>query len=159
MIDPVIIKHFLIQSETFEMSLRLVLAIVLGMLIGAEREHKGKAAGLRTYTLVSLGAALFTVISIQAYSAYPSVNGVPGYDYHLIANIVVGIGFLGAGLIVFKENKVLGLTTAAGMWVTAAIGIAAGMGFNSVAIFSTVLVLLVFWALRRLEKQIPRAEK
>lgn len=139
---------------TLQIIYRLTLAAVLGMLIGFEREWRGKPAGLRTYMLVTIGAALFTTVSIDVYHLFPSVNGVAGYDYHLAANIVVGIGFLGGGLIMQKGEHLEGLTTAAGLWVAAAIGMAVGFGFFAIATYTTILVLLVLFGLRPFENYI-----
>ena len=131
---------------------RLLAATLLGGVIGYERERSGKIAGLRTHALVALGSALFTVISVVLYNQLPSVNGVPGYDYHLIANIIVGIGFIGAGAIMRKDDRVSGTTTAASLWVVAAIGIASGFGFYAEALATTILayaVLAVLWDLEK----------
>lgn len=129
---------------------KLTLAAVLGMAIGLEREHRGKPAGLRTYTLVALGAALFTLMSQQSFTE-------KAFDPSRIASqVVVGIGFLGAGLIFLKGDQVQGLTTAAGLWVAAAIGMAVGFGFYIVAIYATILALLVLWVLRNIEGKIPK---
>lgn len=137
-------------TETMEMIYRLTLAAILGMAIGLEREHRGKPAGLRTYTLVALGAALFTLMSQQSFTEN-------AFDPSRIASqVVVGIGFLGAGLIFLKGDAVQGLTTAAGLWVAAAIGMAVGFGFYIVAIYSSILTLLVLWFLRMLEGRIPK---
>ncbi len=140
--------------ETLEIIYRITLAAVLGMIIGFERERKNKPAGLRTFTLVTIGAALFTVISIAAYRIFPSVSGVAGYDYHLVANIVVGIGFIGGGLIFQKGDHMEGLTTAAGLWAMAAIGMAVGFGFYALGVYATILTLFVLLALRALENKI-----
>lgn len=123
---------------------QLILATTLGGIIGIERRLAHKTAGMRTFALVCMGAALFTIISVVSFQDF---LGKPGFDPSRIASqIVVGIGFLGAGLIVFKqrESKVKGLTTAAGLWVTAAIGMAVGYKLFSIAIFATVLTFLVF---------------
>lgn len=135
---------------------RLLLAAVLGGLIGFERERSGKVAGLRTHTLVSLGAALLSLISIRLFEIYPSVNGSMGFDYHLIANIVVGIGFIGAGTILRRDNKIEGTTTAASLWVVAAIGIATGIGLYSEAIATTLIVYIVLAGLWLVEKYLTR---
>jgi putative Mg2+ transporter-C (MgtC) family protein len=132
-------------SQTLIMFGNVVLATVLGMSIGFEREHRHKAAGLRTYSLVAAGSALFTILSFHGYDA---VGKIVGYDPSRIASqIVVGVGFLGAGLIFMKENQVRGLTGAAGIWVTAAIGMAVGMGLRYLAVFSTALVIIVLYLL------------
>ncbi|MDB5870065.1 MAG: MgtC/SapB transporter [Polaromonas sp.] len=119
--------------------LRLTLAAVLGGLLGIERERKGKAAGVRTHMLVAMGAALFVLLAQQ--------SGMPSDDVsRVIQGITAGIGFLGAGTILKgnDEEQVKGLTTAAGIWLTAAIGVAAGMGREATAVLSTLLALAVF---------------
>lgn len=124
------------------MFLSLLIAAALGFLIGVEREFVGKEAGIRTYSLVSMGAALFTVLSFDPNFPDPS---------RIISNIVVGIGFIGGGLIIFHENKVHGLTTSASLWVVAGIGIASGMGYYRIAIESTLLVIVVLYVLRKVK--------
>jgi len=142
----------ILQPETLQIIMQLTLAAALGMFIGAEREHRGKAAGLRTYMLVALGATLFTVLSAQA-----KIGGLVEQLYdptRIAAQIVIGIGFLGAGLIILRGDRVEGLTTAAGLWATAAMGMAVGFGFYIVAIYTTALILLVLWALSYIERYI-----
>lgn len=140
-------------QETLQMIYQLTLAAFLGMLVGLEREYHGKPAGLRTYMLVAVGAALFTIMSVK------SSLGTPYFDPSRIASqVVVGIGFIGGGLILVRGGRVEGLTTAAGLWATAAIGMAAGFGFYAIAIYATILVLFVFWALRFLENYIHNGE-
>ena len=126
-------------AQVTRILLRLTLAAVLGGLLGIEREQKGKAAGVRTHMLVAMGAALFVLLSQQA--------GMPPSDLsRVIQGVIAGIGFLGAGTILKgdDEDKVRGLTTAAGIWLTAAIGVAAGMGHESTAVLSTLLTLAIF---------------
>ena len=118
--------------------LRLVLAALLGGILGYERERHGKAAGVRTHMLVALGAALFVLV--------PKEAGVSGADLtRVIQGIVAGIGFLGAGAIIkgSAEESVKGLTTAAGIWLTAAIGIACGLGRESTAVLSALLAFVI----------------
>lgn len=116
--------------------LRLLAAMAMGGLIGLERELRAKDAGLRTHFLVALGSALFTLVSQYGF-------GVDLKDSSRVAaQVVSGIGFLGAGTIIFQKNVVHGLTTAAGLWVTAAIGLSCGTGMFAVAGATTVLVLL-----------------
>lgn len=136
--------------------IRLLVAVILGAAIGFERERSGKIAGLRTHTLVALGSGLFTIISILLFTTFPSVNGATGYDYHLVANILVGIGFIGAGAIMRKEDHVSGTTTAASLWVVAAIGMAAGFGFYKEAIATTILAYAVLSGLRHAERLIRK---
>ena len=141
---------------TFDLQVlgRLVAATLLGGVIGYEREKAGKIAGLRTHTLVSLGSALFTVISVLLYERLPSISGVTGYDYHIIANIIVGIGFIGAGAIMRNGDHVSGTTTAASLWVAAAIGMAAGLGLFKEAFATTLLVYAVLAGLWAIEQRI-----
>jgi putative Mg2+ transporter-C (MgtC) family protein len=127
--------------------LRLLLASFLGGALGYERQRAGKEAGLRTHMLVSLGAALFVLIPLQ--------TGVSPVDMtRVLQGLIVGIGFLGAGTILKDDEhgRVHGLTTAAGVWLTAAIGVAAGMGREASAIVSTVLALMILSALRHAER-------
>ncbi|MDE2001704.1 MAG: MgtC/SapB family protein [Patescibacteria group bacterium] len=133
------------DAQNLMMMGQLTLAVILGASIGIEREVAHKFAGMRTYALVTLGSTLFTTAS----------RGATGIvvDLHVAAQIVTGIGFLGAGIIFFNEKKVQGLTTAAGIWVAAAIGMAIGFGFYGVAIFATLLTILVFIFLLPVEKR------
>ncbi len=117
---------------------RLSVAAILGGALGFEREQKGKSAGLRTHMLVAIGAALFVLIPQQA--------GVPDADLsRVLQGLVAGVGFLGAGTIIkgSGDEEPKGLTTAAGIWLTAAIGVAAGMGRESTAVLSTLLALVI----------------
>jgi putative Mg2+ transporter-C (MgtC) family protein len=133
------------SAENLEIFYQLLVAVALGASIGAERRLAQKTAGMRTFALVSMGAALFTIISVVAF---PEYVGKPGFDPSRIASqIVVGIGFLGAGLIIFHESKIRGLTTAAGLWVSAAIGMAIGYKLYAIAIFATILTLIIFLVL------------
>lgn len=122
--------------------LRLALAALLGGLLGIEREARGKAAGVRTHMLVSMGAALFVLASQQA-------GIVPADMSRVLQGVIAGVGFLGAGTILKGdvEGRVKGLTTAAGIWMTAAIGVAAGLGNESTAILSTLLTLAIMASL------------
>jgi putative Mg2+ transporter-C (MgtC) family protein len=121
-------------DQQLEMVCRLLLAGLLGALIGWQREIAHKPAGLRTHILISLGAALFTVVSLHVDAGSPS---------RIAANVVSGIGFLGAGAILHRAGIVEGLTTAASIWVVAAIGLAAGAGFYILSSVTAVIVFLV----------------
>ena len=123
------------QDEVW-MLVRLVLAVMLGGIIGYEREQAAKPAGVRTHGMVCLGAALFTVISLYGF-------GETGDPARVAAQIVSGIGFLGAGLILRQRGNVLGLTTAASLWMTAAIGVAIGVGMMAMALMTVLLVYLL----------------
>lgn len=121
--------------------IRILLAALLGGAIGIEREYRAKEAGFRTHFLVGLGAAIFMILSKYGYDDV--VGGVVRLDpSRIAAQVVSGIGFIGAGCIIFQRHVVRGLTTAAGLWVTSAIGLACGSGLYLLATVSTVLVLL-----------------
>ena len=123
-------------AQVTRVTVRLLIAALLGGALGYEREKKGKAAGMRTHMLVTLGAALFILIPQQA--------GVTDADLtRVVQGLVTGVGFLSAGAIIRIGEEVQGLTTAAGIWLTAAIGMAAGMGREATAILCTVLALAV----------------
>lgn len=114
---------------------QICLAVVLGSILGWQRERWGKSAGPRTYALVTAGAALFTILSLTVFTT----NTAP-----VAAGIVTGIGFLGAGIIMQKEGHIEGLTTAAGLWMTAAIGMTIGAERYLLAVLITFLILIVF---------------
>ena len=137
-----------------ESLLRLALAALLGGLIGVERELREREAGLRTHLLVSLGSAAFTIVGAYGFHDFiASGEAVVRTDpTRIAAQIVTGIGFLGAGAIIKRsdEGQVEGLTTAAGIWLTAAIGVAAGMGREASAILSAALALLILAAMPRI---------
>ena len=128
----------------YEFILRIFTAAFLGGLIGLEREWRAKEAGLRTHFLVALGSAVFMIVSAYGFSDVHMDGMTSRWDVSRVAaQVVSGIGFIGAGTIIFRkaENIVSGLTTAAGLWVTAAIGLACGGGMYVLATASTVLVL------------------
>lgn len=133
---------------------RLVVSMLLGGAIGIEREIHGKSAGLRTHMLVALGSCLFTVLSFLL----PSSNGFggEGEPTRIAAQIITGVGFLGAGTIIQGRGGVHGLTTAASIWLVAAIGMAAGAGFHGGAVVATVLGVLVLLAVYQIEEAIVR---
>lgn len=131
---------------------RLLLAALLGGLLGWERELHGKAAGLRTHMLVTMGSALFVLVPQQAGMGIADLGRV-------IQGVVAGVGFLGAGAIIKKhhtEENVQGLTTAAGVWMAAAIGIACGIGRETTAVLSTLLALAVLALLPKIVDRDPR---
>lgn len=126
-----------------ELLLRLLISAVLGSMIGLERELRAKEAGLRTHFLVTLGSALFMIISQYGFQASVGTAGLRGADQaRVAAQIVSGIGFLGAGTIIMQKRVIRGLTTAAGLWVSAAIGMAVGGGLYLIAIAATILTLI-----------------
>ncbi len=134
--------------------LRLLVATALGLVLGAERTLAGKRAGMRTYALVALASALFVIISLLVTTEYLGrVNFDP---MRVMASIISGIGFIGAGLIVLRENALRGLTTAAGLWVAAGVGSASGFGYFEIALFVTLLTILVFTAVWFVEFKMKR---
>lgn len=137
-----------------QITLRLLIAAILGGILGFEREQKGKAAGVRTHMLVAMGAALFVLVPQMSDSQADAMSRV-------VQGVIAGIGFLGAGTILKGKEEdtgqhVKGLTTAAGLWMTAAIGVAAGLGKESTAVLSTVLALLVFSVMPRIVKLLDK---
>ncbi|MGI6559248.1 MAG: MgtC/SapB family protein [Limnochordia bacterium] len=125
--------------STMDIALRLLLATVLGGLVGLERELHGRPAGFRTNTLVCLGSTLVMLVSAYAFANTPGWSYDPG---RMAAQVVSGIGFLGAGSIMREGPSIKGLTTAASLWVVAGIGLAVGSGFLFAAVFATVLPFL-----------------
>ncbi len=123
--------------EELLLVVRVVLAVILSSILGWQRQQKGKWAGIRTYALVGGGAALFTVLSMTAFGSDPA---------RVASNIVTGIGFLGAGTILHKQDRVEGLTTAAGLWMVAAIGMSVGVGYYILATTISLLALIIFMA-------------
>lgn len=132
---------------------KLSLAMLLGIILGIERIHAHKTAGMRTYALVSVAAAAFVSVSLAVGEMLPQYAG--GFNPVFVAgNIIVGIGFLGAGLIIFKDGHIENLTTAAGMWVCAGIGIMSGFGMFREAIFLAIATFFVLGILSPLERAI-----
>ncbi len=138
------------ELDWAEVVLRVALAGALGGAIGFERELRDREAGFRTHLLVSVGAALFTLVSAYGFRDfdYGVATGITLDPTRIAAQIVTGIGFLGAGAIIRQGLSVRGLTTAATLWVVAAIGLAAGAGYYSAAVATTVIVLVALWPLR-----------
>ncbi|WP_199119377.1 MgtC/SapB family protein [Pedobacter sp. ASV28] len=130
----------------FEILIRLLLAILWGGLVGAEREYRGKAAGFRTTILISFGSCFFTLMS--------DVIGSPDNPDRIASNIVTGIGFLGAGVIFRGDNRINGITTAASIWAVAAVGMGIGGGYYFAAGCASVLILFVLAVLSFLERRI-----
>ena len=138
------------------MFVRLLVAMLCGLLVGTERILASKTAGMRTYALVSLGSALFVVISETIISIHGLGANVD--PLHMAGQIVTGIGFLGAGLIIVRKEHLVGATTASGIWVAAGIGIAAGFGLFWLSIIATILMLCIFlvgFLERKLVKELP----
>lgn len=144
------------DGATLELISRLGVALLLGMVIGTERLWAHKTAGMRTYALVAMGSALFVVVSGEMVKEYANFSGMN--PLHIIAQIIVGVGFLGTGLIFTKDNKLMGLTTATGLWVAAGIGMASGFGLYKLAIIGTLLTLFIFLALWSLEQRLRKTK-
>ncbi|AZF48212.1 MULTISPECIES: MgtC/SapB family protein [unclassified Pseudomonas] len=136
-----------------QMTVRLLMAALLGGILGFERESKGKAAGVRTHMLVALGAALFVMVPQMSGNQADAMSRV-------VQGVIAGIGFLGAGTIIKGKDDdaghVKGLTTAAGLWMTAAIGVSAGLGRESTAVLSTLLALAVFSVMPKIVKRFEK---
>jgi putative Mg2+ transporter-C (MgtC) family protein len=137
-----------------EIILRLGIATLLGCIIGLERERRIWAAGMRTHMLVCVGSALFMIVSLFGFSDVLQTPGVMLDPSRVAAQVASGVGFLGAGTIIFRRDAVRGLTTAASLWVVAAIGLASGGGLYLAAIATTVLALLILAALKPLERRL-----
>ena len=141
-----------IEVNTVSSIFKLCLSLMLGCCVGFERKRKGQIAGVRTFALISMGATLAMLLSIYVPQEYLGLkNGDPG---RIAAQVVAGIGFLGAGAIIQMKGSVRGLTTAAGIWMIAAIGMAVGVGMYLLAIVATGLILVVLVILERLEHRI-----
>ncbi len=141
-------------EQATRVSLRLVLAALLGGLLGYERESQGKAAGVRTHMLVSTGSALFVLGGVLIGAEEDAMS-------RIIQGIVAGIGFLGAGTILkgHSMNEVKGLTTAAGVWMTSAVGVSVGLGLEATAVLATLLMLFILTVLPHLlDKMAPRRD-
>lgn len=129
--------------ELTEQIIRLILAVVLGGIVGVEREIVHKPAGLRTHMLVSLGSCLFTIVSLYDFQMDPA---------RIAAGIVTGIGFIGAGTMIAERDRVVGITTAASLWATASIGLATGVGNYVLAVTTSTLVFMILFIRKILKK-------
>ena len=150
------LRGFLADINSLELNLtnsffRLVLSMALGIVVGAERKRKGQIAGIRTFSLISMGACLAMLLSIYVPQAYYGLkNGDPG---RIAAQVITGIGFLGGGAMIHMKGAVRGLTTAAGIWMTAIIGMAVGIGMYVCSLLATALVLLTLICFEQYEKR------
>lgn len=131
---------------------RLVVAMLIGCVVGWERKRKGQVAGLRTFTLISMGACLAMLLSIYVPQEYMGLkNGDPG---RIAAQVVTGVGFLGGGAMIQQKGSIRGLTTAAGIWVVATLGMAVGVGMYAAAVVATVLVMITLITLEQWEHKV-----
>lgn len=122
---------------------QLFLAVVLGAFLGMEREASGRAAGIRTYALVALGAALFTIMGVEVFHTYTGASGLSFDPSRIVHAIALGVGFIGGGIIIHRDSHVEGVTTAAGVWMAGAIGVSLGFEFYGTAILATLFAFLV----------------
>ena len=133
----------------YQIIIRLVLSVVLSGLIGLERQVHQRTAGLRTHILVSLGSCLIMLTSLYVFDIYNRI--APMDPSRIAAGVITGIGFLGAGAIIREKERIIGLTTAASLWVVAGIGLAIGCGFYIAGVFTAILALIVLFFLRVFE--------
>ncbi|MCX7927938.1 MAG: MgtC/SapB family protein [Candidatus Omnitrophica bacterium] len=133
-------------------TVRLILSVILGGLIGLERQMQRRAAGLRTHILVSLGSCLIMLTSQYVFVIYKDVTAID--PARIAAGIITGIGFLGAGAIIREKEEIKGLTTAASLWVVSGIGLAVGVGFYNASFITTILTLICLFILRKAEKRL-----
>lgn len=141
-----------VEITTASALFRLVFSLVLGSVVGSERKRKGQIAGIRTFALISMGATLAMILSIYVPQEYMGLkNGDPG---RIAAQVITGIGFLGAGAIIQMKGSVRGLTTAAGIWMAATIGMTVGVGLYTLSVAATVLMLFILLWLERIEHRV-----
>ncbi|OGZ03817.1 MAG: hypothetical protein A2648_02585 [Candidatus Lloydbacteria bacterium RIFCSPHIGHO2_01_FULL_41_20] len=143
-----------LSNDTVVIFTKLFIAIVLGMLIGFERILAHKTAGPRTHALVSMGSALFVIISEIIIESHANLSSPD--PLRVASQIIVGVGFLGAGIIMFRDSHIEGLTTASGLWVAAGIGTAVGFGLYELGIIATALTIFIFTVLWYIESKIKR---
>lgn len=141
-----------VEINTWSSVYKLCLSMLLGSLVGLERKRKGQSAGIRTFALISMGATLAMIISVYVPQEYLGLkNGDPG---RIAAQVISGIGFLGAGAIIQMKGSVRGLTTAAGIWMVAIIGMAVGLGMYVLSVFASLLIYFILLQLERFEHKI-----
>lgn len=140
------------EVNTLSSVLKLLLSLFLGCCVGLERKRKGQIAGIRTFALIAMGATLAMILSIYVPQEYLGLkNGDPG---RIAAQVITGIGFLGAGAIIQGKGSVRGLTTAAGIWMVSTIGMAVGVGLYTVSVVATILIILILTVLEMVEHRI-----
>ncbi|NTZ16328.1 MgtC/SapB family protein [Paenibacillus sp. JMULE4] len=145
--------------DTLHITLRLLLALLLGGVIGFEREQNNRAAGLRTHILVCLGSTLIMLLSMYGFAEFAKLDNVRLDPARLAAQVISGIGFLGAGTILFTGKSITGLTTAASLWVVAAIGLAVGAGFYYASVLTCALALVSLFLLNLVEQKYFHTKK
>lgn len=146
-------SSFLVDGEIIT---KLFMAMLLGIVLGVERLYAHKTASMRTYSLISMGSALFIILSISVLESTGNTSADP---LRVAAQIIAAAGFFGAGIVIFKDNqKVTGMTTAAGLWVAAGIGMACGFGLFGVATTATILTLFIFTVLWFIENRLKKTD-
>lgn len=146
-----------IEVNTVNSIFKLCLSMLLGSFVGYERKRKGQAAGVRTFSLIAMGATLAMILSIYVPQEYLGLkNGDPG---RIAAQVITGIGFLGAGAIIQMKGSIRGLTTAAGIWMVATIGMAVGVGLYFISIVATALILFILVELEQLEHRVSKGSE
>lgn len=147
--DGLLLSH---DVNTLQAIFKLMLSLILGSVVGFERKRKGQPAGLRTFALISMGATLAMLVSIYICQEYVGLkNGDPG---RIAAQVITGVGFLGAGAIIQMKGSVRGLTTAAGIWMVSTIGLAVGVGLYVLSVVATLLILFILVQLERFEHKV-----
>jgi putative Mg2+ transporter-C (MgtC) family protein len=144
------------DAQTVDIIIRLGMALVFGMIIGTERILAHKTAGMRTYALVSMGSALFIIISIMVTSTF--AGGTNFDPMRMAAQIISAAGFICAGLVFVRKDGVTGLTSSAGLWVSVGIGMACGFGLQKLALLATILTLFIFIVLWFVEEKIKKTK-
>lgn len=139
---------------SLEPIIKILVSLILGGIIGVEREKSGKAAGLRTHMLVAMAATAFTLIAKEANTFFQSTNYDPG---RLTAQVVLGIGFIGAGVIIYSREHIHGVTTAAGLWVATAIGMLVGINAYALAVIVAILSFIILAYFRKIEDRIEKS--
>lgn len=146
-----------VEVNTIGSIYKLILSMLLGAMVGYERKLKGQSAGVRTFSLIAMGATLAMLLSIYVPQEYMGLkNGDPG---RIAAQVITGIGFLGAGAIIQMKGSVRGLTTAAGIWMVAIIGMAVGLGLYLLSIVASLLILFILVQLERIEQRLSRGSQ
>ena len=149
-------KNLVLDPGAVSIFMKLGAAMLCGVIIGTERNISHKAAGMRTYALVAMGAALFLIVNDLLIKQYVTAGIGLTDPLQIPSMIVSGIGFMGAGIIIFREKNVTGLTTGSGLWVAAGIGMACGAGFFVPAFMTTLMALFIFEVLWHVEQRVKK---
>ena len=141
------------DNPQIQIIFQLVLAVVLGGIIGLERETKRKAAGFQTYSLVTLGSCLFTIIAYELFDTFAGKPGISFDPSRIILAVATGIGFIGAGVIIYRRFRIEGITTAAGLWCSAGIGVAIGAKLYFLALVTALLAIIILIIFGKIERK------